>query len=62
MSGFISAAELNFDFKLASEAKIQPVFTGREGMPVAFDFPYQGHSLVTLYLQFLCSDWSRFDR
>ena len=23
---------------------------------------YQGHALVTLYVQFLCSDWSKFDR
>ena len=52
----------NFDFKLTSEAKIQPAFTGREDMPVAFDFSHQGHALVTLYVQFLCSDWSKFDR
>ena len=25
-------------------------------------FSYQGHALVTLYIQFLCSDWSKFDR
>ena len=25
-------------------------------------FSYHGHALVTLYVQFLCSDWSRFDR
>ena len=31
-------------------------------MPVAFDFSHQGHALVTLYVQFLCSDWSKFDR
>ena len=41
----------NFDFKLTSEAKIQPGFTGREDMPVAFDFSLQGHALVTLYVQ-----------
>ena len=52
----------NFDFKLTSEANMQPVFTGREDMPVAFDFSHQGHALVTLYVQFLCSHWSRFDR
>ena len=46
----------NVDFKLTSEAKIQPVFTGREDMLVAFDFSNQGHALVTLYIQFLCSD------
>ena len=43
----------NFDFKLTSEAKIQAVFTGREDMPVAFDFSHQGHALVMLYVQFL---------
>ena len=52
----------NFDFKLTSEAKIQPVFIGREDMPVAFDFSHQVHALVTLYVQFLYSDWSKFDR
>ena len=31
-------------------------------MPVAFDFSHPGHALVTLYVQFLCSDWSKFDR
>ena len=25
-------------------------------------FSYHGHALVTLYFQFLCSDWSKFDR
>ena len=24
-------------------------------------FPYHGQALVTLYVQFLCSDWSKFD-
>ena len=31
-------------------------------MPVAYDFSRQDHALVTLYVQFLCSDWSKFDR
>ena len=31
-------------------------------MPDAFDFSLQGHALVTLYVQFLYSDWSKFDR
>ena len=31
-------------------------------MPVTFDFSHQGHALVTLYVQFLRSDWSKFDR
>ena len=59
---FICAAQLNFDFKLTSGAKIQPVFTGREDMPVPFDCSHQVHALVTLYVQFLYSDWSKFDR
>ena len=29
---------------------------------VAFDFSHHVHALVTLYVQFLCSDWSKFDR
>ena len=61
MSCFICAAQLKFDFKLTSEARIQPVFTGREDMPVAFDFSHQGHALVTHYVQFLCFKWSKFD-
>ena len=36
------------------------------GKTVAFDFSLYGyavgHALVTLYIQFLCSDWSQFDR
>ena len=27
-----------------------------------FDFSHHSHALVTLYVQFLCSDWSKFDR
>ena len=38
------------------------MFTGREDLTVAFDFSQQGHALVTLYVQSLCSDWSKFDR
>ena len=34
----------------------------RVGKTVAFDFPHHVHVLVTLYVQFLCSDWSKFDR
>ena len=36
------------------------------GKTVAFDFSHHVrhhvHALVTLYVQFLCSDWSKFDR
>ena len=35
---------------------------GSAGKTVAFDFSHHGHALVTLYVQFLCSDWSKFDR
>ena len=34
----------------------------RAGKTVAFDFSHHVHALVTLYVQFLCSDWSKFDR
>ena len=49
----------NFDFKLTSDAKIQPVFLK---IQAGKTFSYHGHALVTLYVQFLCSDWSKFDR
>ena len=32
------------------------------GKTVASDFSHHGHALVTLYVPFLCSDWSIFDR
>ena len=32
------------------------------GTTVDFDFSHHGHALVTPYVQFLCSDWSKFDR
>ena len=32
------------------------------GKTFAFDFSHHVHALVTLYVQFLCSDWSTFDR
>ena len=48
--------------KMTPEAKIQPVFTVGEDMLVAIDFSHQGRALVRLYVQFLCSDWLKFDR
>ena len=48
-----------FNFKLTSDARTQPAFTDRE---VAFDLSDHGNALVTLYVQFLCSDWSKVDR
>ena len=32
------------------------------GKTVAFDFSRHVHALFTLHVQFLCSDWSKFDR
>ena len=32
------------------------------GKTVPFDSSHHGHALVTLYVQFLCSDWWKFDR
>ena len=32
------------------------------GRTDAFHFSHHSHPLVTLYVQFLCSDWSKFDR
>ena len=32
------------------------------GKTVAFDFSHHGHALVTLYVQFLCCGWSKFDK
>ena len=34
----------------------------KAGKTDAFHFPHHIHALVTLYVQFLCSDWSKFDR
>ena len=53
--------QLKFDFKLTSDAKIQ-LAPLQAGKTVAFDFSHHGHTLGTLYVQFSCSDWSKFDR
>ena len=51
-----------FEFKLTSDAKIQPVFKNTGGEVAGKTFSYHGHALVTLYVQFLYSDWSKIDR
>ena len=44
-----------FDFNLTSDVKIQPVFwKDRRGRPLL--------TMVTPHVQFLCSDWLKFDR
>ena len=35
---------------------------GREKKQVGKTFCYHGHALITLYVQFVCPDWSEFDR
>ena len=47
-------ALLRFWFQTDVGAKIHPVQAGQT-------FSYHGHALVTLYVQFLYSDWSKFD-
>ena len=32
------------------------------GKTVAFDFAHYDHALVALFVEFLCCDWSKFDR
>ena len=32
------------------------------GWAIAFDLSHNSHGLITLYVEFLCSDWSKFDR
>ena len=49
----------DFNFKLTSDAKIQPLFLK---IKAGKTFSYHGHALVTLYVQFLYSDWSKCDR
>ena len=58
---FVSTAPhyYDFDFTLTSDAKIQPVFFK---ILAGKTFSYHGHVLVTLHVQFLCSDWLKFDR
>ena len=49
----------DFDFKLTSDAKTQPAFLKIQAEKA---FSYHGHALVTLYVQFLYFDWSKFGR
>ena len=49
----------DFDFKLTLDAKIRPVFFKIEEGKT---FCYHVNVLVTLHVQFLCSDWLKFDR
>ena len=44
------------------KTQIQLAITGKARKEVLFDFSHHGHVLVTLSVQFLFSDWSKFDR
>ena len=51
---------LNFKRKTSTRKKlIQPVFFK---IQAGKTFSYHVHVLVTLHVQFLCSDWLKFDR
>ena len=53
----------HFDFKLTSDAKNSASYLKMQaGKTDAFHFSHHSHSLVTLHVQFLCYDWSKFDR
>ena len=41
--------------------KVNQLLHLQAGKAVTFDFSHC-HALITLYVQFSCSDWSKFDR
>ena len=51
---YVSIAPHYYDF----DFKIRPVFFK---IQAGKTFSYHGHVLVTLHVQFLCSDWLKFD-
>ena len=57
----ISAAQLKFWFKTDLRPENSASYL-QAGKTVAFDFAHHSHALVTLYVHFLSSDWSKFDR
>ena len=56
----LCAEQLKFWFDWPRTRKFSQLL--QAGKTVAFDFSRHVHALVTLYVQFLCSDWSKFDR
>ena len=52
-------ALLRFCFQTDLERKISASFIK---IQAGKTLSYHGHALVTFYVQFLCSDWSKFDR
>ena len=55
----ISAAQLKLWFK-TDLGKFSQLL--QAGKTVAFVFAHHDHALVPLFVQFLCCDWSKFDR
>ena len=53
------AAQLKFWFKTDLGPENSASYYRQDS---GFDFAHHGHALVTLYVHFLCSDWSKFDR
>ena len=60
----ISAVQLKFLFQtdLGRENSRKFNQLSKAGKTVAFEFAHHDHALVTLFVQFLYRDWSKFDR
>ena len=56
------ATQLKFWFQTDLGRENSASHALQAGKTVAFDFSHHGHAMVTLYVQFLCSDWPKFDR
>ena len=72
---FLSYPLTNYQFQMiagsslfSSNDSYEICYLGRENsarflkIQAGKTFSYHGHSLFTLYVQFLCSNWSKFDR
>ena len=55
----VCAAQLKFWFKTDLGRENSASYYRRKA--VAFDFAHHGHAFVRLYVQFLCSNWSKID-
>ena len=56
----LCAAQLKFWFQTDLGCENSASYY-RQGRQLLLTFLTYGHALVTLYMQFLCSDWSKFD-
>ena len=72
---FLSYPLTNYQFQMIAGSSLffsndsyEICYLGRENsarflkIQAGKTFSYHGHSLFTLYVQFLCSNWSKFDR